>query len=237
VPPARNDPFRTLPEPEHGPLLPVLVSYLFSLSGVMRIVDTAVLAWRPRLFRAYLATWGTAFSRTPWADGSFDKIQDARRGRKSVIELTYGETPVASAIRLLRAAGVTRTSRVLDLGCGRGRVLLAARYLGAEARGVDLLESHVRLVREPLSRVGASVTTGDAETHDFGDATHVYLAWTCFSEKTRGRIAERLSELQPGTRVITLNHGIEHEGFTLVARAHPLCSWGRTPAYVYEREA
>lgn len=235
MPPARDDPFRTLPEPEHGPLLPVLVSYLFSLSGVMRIADTVVLAWRPRLFRAYLKTWGTAFTRTPWADGSFDKIQDARRSDKSVIELTYGETPVSSAVRLLRSAGVGPSSRVLDVGCGRGRVLLAARYLGARARGIDLLRSHVDLVREPLARVGAEVEVGDAESYPLDDFTHLYFAWTCFSEKTRARILKRLSGLAPGTRVITLNHPMEHADYELVTQARMWCSWGRTPAYVYER--
>jgi hypothetical protein len=117
-----GDLFRAPPQPQHSPLVLVLLSYLFSLSTLMRLVDAVVLLWRPRLLRAYLRTWGTSFTKTPWADGSFDKVSDAHRGGKSVIELTYGETPTSSAIRLLRRAGVGR-----DAACCSRRATSARR--------------------------------------------------------------------------------------------------------------
>jgi hypothetical protein len=86
-----------------------------------------------------------------------------------------------------------------------------------------------------MRAVGAQVTQGDAERASLADVTHVYLAWTCFSAATRERIVERLRDLPAGARVVVLNNEIASGDFAQVARAHPLCSWGRTPAFVYER--
>lgn len=229
------DLFRQRPEPEHGPIVPLLVGALFSLATALRVVDALFLLRRPRLLRAYLATWRQAFARTPWLRGSFDQLHDARRRHKSRIELTYGETPVLSAVRALRAAGAGKGSRVLDLGCGRGRVLLGARYLGAEAIGVELLESHVEVTRPLLAAVGAEVRLGDAEEPPLDGVTHVFLAWTCFSAETRARITKRLDDAPAGLVVIALNHPLESEHFRLVDRLTLTCSWGRVPATIHAR--
>lgn len=230
------DLFRPKREAEHGPIVPLVVGALFSLATVLRVVDALFLLRRPRLLRAYLRTWRAAFERTPWEDGSFDQLHDARRRHKSRIELTYGETPVVSAVRALRAAGVGPGSRVLDLGCGRGRVLLAARYLGAEAIGVELVASHVALTGPLLAAVGAEVRQGDAEEPPLEGVTHVFAAWTCFSAETRARIERALEGAPAGLRVIALNHPMRSERFALLRRLTLMCSWGRVPTTVHERK-
>lgn len=215
--------------------MPVIVGALFSLATAMRVVDGLFLARRPALLRAYLGTWRKAFEQTPWTDGSFDQLHGARRRHKSRVELTYGETPVISAVRALRAAGVGPSARVLDLGCGRGRVLLAARYLEAEAVGVELLASHVELTRPLLAAVGAEVLEGDAEEPPLDGVTHVFLAWTCFSAETRARIERALEDAPAGLRVIALNHPVASERFELVRRLTITCSWGRVPVTIHAR--
>lgn len=232
---AGDDLFRKPGDPEPGPLLPIVVGYLFSLATWLRLADAALLLLRPKLLRAYLRTWRAAFVSSPWSDGSFDKLHDARRRNKSLIELTYGETPVVSAVRALKAAGVTKGSRVLDLGCGRGRVLLGARYLGAEAVGVELLEAHVDVTRALLAEVGAEVVLGDAEDPPLDGVTHVYLAWTCFSLETRARVERRLRQAPSGLRVVALNHRFSDDGFRQVTSLSMMCSWGRVPVFVHER--
>lgn len=228
-------PFRGRDREGLGPLLPLVLAGLFSLGAVLRWLDLLRLLPRPRLLFAYLRLWATAFVHSPWSDGSFDKRRDARRFHKSMLELTYGETPVVTAVRALRAAGVDASSRVLDLGCGRGRVLLAARLLGARAEGLDMLESHVDAAREPLAAIGADVRVGLAEESRLEGVTHVYVAWTCFSTETRARVVAHLRTAPPGLRVVVLNHRVDDDAFALVASLTLLCSWGRVPAYVYER--
>jgi SAM-dependent methyltransferase len=124
---------------------------------------------------------------------------------------------------------------MVDLGCGRGRVLLAARLLGAQAEGIDLLEAHVLAAREPLAAVGAEIRVGLAESVRLEGVTHVYAAWTCFSADTRARVTAHLRAGPIGLRVIVLNHPLEDGAFTLLESLALLCSWGRVPAYIYER--
>lgn len=233
---ASMSPFRGRGSDDSGPLLPLVLAGLFSLGALLRWVDLLRLLPHPRLLFAYLQLWGKAFVHTPWSDGSFDKRRDARRFHKSMVELTYGETPVVTAVQALRAAGVDASSRVLDLGCGRGRVLLAARLLGAEAEGFDMLAGHVEVARDPLAAIGAGVYLGLAEEATLTGVTHVFVAWTCFSAETRARVVAHLRTAPAGLRVVVLNHCIEDDAFVLRRRLSLLCSWGRVPAFVYERK-
>jgi SAM-dependent methyltransferase len=52
--------------------------------------------------------------------------------------------------------------RVLDLGCGRGEVLLACARAGADVAGIDYAEAGVAITRQTLADVpGAEVVQGD----------------------------------------------------------------------------
>lgn len=134
---------------------------------------------------------------------SFEAVWRARsQGQPLGVEaLTFGDTPVSLAVSLLRAAGVGPGDVVVDPLAGRGRVLLAARLLGAEARGIELDRSHVELAAPILARVGVRLDQGDARTSDLSDATCVYLAWTCLPEAARARVARRIPA---GARVIAM---------------------------------
>jgi SAM-dependent methyltransferase len=200
---------------------------------LLRVADLCVLAPRPRLLRAYLRLWRARVEESPFPMRTFEKVQDARRRGVSVRELVYGETPVWTARRLLGAAGVTRDSVVLDLGAGRGRALLGARSLGARARGVDVLDSHVERANAALDGTGARVERADAAHARLDDATHVYLTWTCLSPATRARVVQHLRGCAPGTRVVTLSEPIEDEAFVVERALVGWFTWGLERAYVH----
>jgi SAM-dependent methyltransferase len=215
-------------------MAPVLL-FLALLSSCLRLLDGLVLSLRPRLLLAYLGLQRAQWRKTPYAARTFADRHDARAHHKSQAEITYGETPIVTAMYLLWRAGCNRKSSVLDLGAGRGRVLLAARYLRASCRGVELLASHVAQVQSILASIGGVLEHGDAANADMREATHIFLAWTCFSERTRQELSQRLLLLPDGARVIALNWGVEHPGFRAVTRGQVLCSWGVTPYFILER--
>src|SRR4051812_6977200 len=62
--------------------------------------------------------------------------------------------------------------RVLDLGCGRGEVLLACAARGAQVAGIDYSQAAVDISRETLADVpGAEVVQGDVGALPWPDAS------------------------------------------------------------------
>lgn len=191
---------------------------------------------QPRLLMPYLRVWRAAIVSSPFPPRTFEKVHAARQRGLALRELIYGETPLFTARRVLRAAGVNERSVVVDPLAGRGRALLAARSLGAAAIGYELLHSHVDAVKEPLADAGVMLSQADGAEVDLAGATHVYLAWTCMSERTQRRFLERLRALPAGVVVITLSSPISDASFRPLQRLTGLYTWGVEAVYVQVRE-
>lgn len=206
------------------------------LGVLTRALDVVTLLFHPRLIGPYLRVWRAALESSPFPPRTFEKVHTARQRGLSLRELVYGETPLFTARRVLSLAGVNERSVVVDPLAGRGRALLAARSLGAAAKGFELLASHVEAVREPLAHAGVELTVEDGAEADLSGATHVYLAWTCMSERTRARFVERLRALPAGVVVITLTSPLGDDGFRLTKKLTGLYTWGVEAVYVQVRE-
>lgn len=207
---------------------------LFAFIG--RTLDLLLLLFRPRLLSTYGAIWWAELLANPYRwPRSFEAVRQVKETGQTLRELMYGEAPVFTAVWLLWRSGVRRGARVLDLGAGRGRVLLAARWLRAEPRGIELRAEHVNPVQGPLAKVGASLEVGDAMKAALGAPTHVFLNWLAFSESTRARVVEHLSTLPVGTRVIAVGPAIADPRFCRVRRGWALMTWGPERFSVHQR--
>jgi hypothetical protein len=202
---------------------------------VLRARDLMVAGRDPAVRRAYLSLWRAERSVPPQAP-SFEAIRAARAVGVPAEALVWGETPLSLAASLLARAGVGPASTVIDLGAGRGMVLLAARLLGAQARGVELDPRRVGPAREALERAGAELAVGDALEAPLAGATHLWLSWTCMPEPTRGALVHRLRALPPGVRVVstTWHPG---PGFATLYQGTARFAWGSGDVFVVEKSA
>jgi hypothetical protein len=231
VPPPRGEP----PEALSLPTLLVIRVYALCLDVLSRLGDLAVLVWRPRLLAPYLGLWLRELLVSPYRlRRTFEVTRLLKAHGQTFRELMYGETPVHSALWLFRKAGLGPGGQLVDLGAGRGRTLLAARWLGAGARGVELLPAHVALAQGPLRRAGAELAAGDATQADLQDATHVFTNWPALTPETRARLVERFRTCRPGTRILTVTLPVEAEGFTVLSRHWLLFTWGLERVWVHE---
>jgi hypothetical protein len=202
---------------------------------VIRITDLLLLLWRPRLLRPYLGIWWEEFRHTPYrARRTFEVVRALKATGQRFRELIYGETPLMTALYVFKRAGVSRGSRLVDLGAGRGRVLIAARWLGAEARGVELIADHVTRVAPRLQAAGITLTVGDMTREELGDATHLFTNWLALTPETKAKLIERFRTCQPGTRIITVTRPIEAEGFVRLSRHWMLFTWGIEAVWIQE---
>lgn len=120
----------------------------------------------------------------------------------------YVPTPDDVVQRMLRLARVTPSDVVYDLGCGDGRIVIAAaRAFGAHGVGVDIDPQRIAeaVAEAELAGVSHLVTfrVEDAMTTDVTPATVVttYLL-TASNVKLRPRLTR---QLRPGSRIVA--HG------------------------------
>ncbi|MCC7156453.1 MAG: class I SAM-dependent methyltransferase [Bryobacterales bacterium] len=120
----------------------------------------------------------------------------------------YVQSPQAVVERMLELAKVKPGETVYDLGCGDGRILVAAaKRFSAKAVGVELSESLVRRARAEAQKQGVAenvtVIQGDMMTVDVAPANVVALYLiTEANDQLRPKL-ER--ELKPGSRVVSLD--------------------------------
>jgi SAM-dependent methyltransferase len=122
------------------------------------------------------------------------------------LDVPFVPTSHALVLEMLRLANVTSTDTVYDLGCGDGRIVVAAaKDFGAHAVGVDIDPERIQEATENARRAGvtdkAKFIQGDLFKAEIRPATVVTLyLLPSVNLKLRPRL---LSELKPGTRVVS----------------------------------
>ena len=116
-------------------------------------------------------------------------------------------TPADRIARALELAELAPGERFVDLGCGDGRVLLAAARCGAEVLGIEADQALAEKARAVLGARGAlgTVIVGDIfDTDVEADVVFAFL-----TPATLQRLAPRLARLAPGTRLVTPEIAVE----------------------------
>lgn len=110
---------------------------------------------------------------------------------------------------MLRLGGVKKGDVVYDLGCGDGRIpIAAARDFGARGVGIDIDPQRIDESNANARKAGVTQMVSFREEDLFeaniSDATVVTLfLWPSVNLKLRSKL---LKELKPGTRVVSHSH-------------------------------
>jgi precorrin-6B methylase 2 len=121
-------------------------------------------------------------------------------------DVIYVPTPPEVVTAMLKVAKVTKGDIVYDLGCGDGRIVVAAaRDFGARGIGIDIDPQRIKEAKENVvqNNVGDRVTIKQADLFetDFSDATVVTLyLLPSLNKKLRPKLWK---ELKPGSRVVS----------------------------------
>jgi SAM-dependent methyltransferase len=120
-------------------------------------------------------------------------------------DVPYVPTPDEVVQSMLKLAGVHAGDVVYDLGCGDGRIVIAAARLGARGVGVDINPDRIREARQNAKQAGVedkvNFVEADLFTAPIQEATVVTLyLLPSINLKLRPRL---WAELKPGTRVVS----------------------------------
>jgi SAM-dependent methyltransferase len=111
---------------------------------------------------------------------------------------------------MLKLAGTGPGDVVYDLGCGDGRIVIAAaRDFGARGVGVEIDPAPLRMAVYQARRAGVTdrvrFVRGDLFEADIGDATVVTLF--LFEDLNRRLLPKLRKDLKPGTRIVAHRYG------------------------------
>ena len=127
------------------------------------------------------------------------------------LDVIFVATDLTIVNAMLTLAGVTRDDVVYDLGCGDGRIVIAAaKEFGARGVGVDLDPQRIREAQANAVRAGVTdrVTfrVEDVFDTDIQSATVVTLF---LSPELNARLRPKLTgQLKPGSRIVSHRYGI-----------------------------
>jgi SAM-dependent methyltransferase len=165
---------------------------------------------RPRftLGAAALAAALAAAALPPRAAAQAPAAQEppgAARAPARTPDVVFVPTPEAVVDRMLDLARVGKGDVVYDLGCGDGRIVVAAAKRGArKVVGVDIDPERVAEARAAVRAAGvgdrATIVEGDLFQQDLSDASVVTLY---LLPELNLRLLPTLLALRPGTRIVS----------------------------------
>lgn len=120
-------------------------------------------------------------------------------------------TPPDVVERMLQLADITNQDMVYDLGCGDGRIIIAAaRKCGARGVGVDIEPYRVAESQSNARAAGVEQLVTfkhqDALTVDLSTATVVMVYLVQWSTEMMGPVIAKTS--RAGTRIVSHNFGV-----------------------------
>jgi SAM-dependent methyltransferase len=122
------------------------------------------------------------------------------------LDVPYVPTTEPAVEAMLKLADVKSTDVVYDLGCGDGRIVVAAaKTYGARAVGIDIDPQRIAEANANARRAGVEKLVrfeeNDLFQADFKEATVVTLfLLSSVNQKLKPKL---LAELKPGTRIVS----------------------------------
>ena len=124
-------------------------------------------------------------------------------GTEGHLDAPFRSTPAPLVERLLDLAGVGPGDRLIDLGCGDGRIVIAAARRGAEAHGIDIDKARIAEAQAAAREAGVADRVRFIQGDLFAADLRGFSVVTLFLLPHVNRwLQDKLkSELAPGARV------------------------------------
>ena len=119
-------------------------------------------------------------------------------------DVGFVPTPMAAVERMVEMAEIKRGDVVYDLGCGDGRIVVAAavRY-GVKAVGVDINPERVAESRERARAAGVESLVEIRQADIFGlDLDQADVVFLYLTPRLNERLMPQLRRLKPGARIV-----------------------------------
>lgn len=158
--------------------------------------------------------------------------------RQEIEDLTYGETPFTTWLKIIPLMQLKPGLRFVELGCGTGILSL---YLGFCSKlavtGVDIIEPFISNANQLAGQfdLPAEFRAMSVLELDLNEFDVLYWVATCFGEANREALTEKMASCKAGTRILVVTHELEHPHLEKQTEVSFPFAWGRDTVYVYLR--
>lgn len=160
----------------------------------------AVVAALLALVPVYAQAGQAGVAQTPVVQEPAYEPQEGQEGK----DVVWVPTPEALVQAMLDIANVTKADRLIDLGSGDGRTVIAAAKRGATASGIEYNPDMVALARRNASAAGvterATFEQADLFESDLSQATVITMF---LLPSINLELRPTLLDLAPGTRIVS----------------------------------
>lgn len=159
---------------------------------------------------------------------------------------TYGEIKPEGASMLIKEYNLNANDVFYDLGCGVGKLVFQVFLEGGVKKsiGIELSPTRIKYAKNVQNKLKDITSSDDNRSLDFyeqnildadvSDATAIYIASTCFSDKMMTKLTKKLSQLKPGLRFVTLTKLPVLYNFRLDRQVTIPMTWSaNSTAYLY----
>jgi SAM-dependent methyltransferase len=149
----------------------------------------------------------------PASRGAESEDAKPAAGKARTPDVVYVPTPNDVVDKMLEMAQVKKGDVVYDLGCGDGRIVVAAAKKGATANGYDIAPERVEEakanVRKNKVEQSAKIFAEDVFTLDLSKANVITLY---LLPRLNVRLIPQLEKLKAGSRIVS--HDFDMQGVT-----------------------
>jgi SAM-dependent methyltransferase len=169
-----------------------------------------------RLFLSAFVVAGLALAPWTWAQeaappGETQATQEKQEKSARTPDCVYVGTPYDVIDKMLDTGSIRRSDVVYDLGCGDGRIVVAAaKRFGCRGVGYDINPQRIKESLENVRNNGVEdlvrIEQEDIFELDLSEADVIMLY---LLPEMNVRLIPQLEKLKPGARVVTHNYDIE----------------------------
>lgn len=154
----------------------------------------------------------------------------------------YGETPWTTLETLCKAVQLSAQDCFVELGCGTGRNLLFVPLMfDCHAQGYELVPRFVDKLRWLLHAMrldsNVEVFCQNWFEADLSQGSVFFLVGTCYSDEHLQRACQKLKEVPPGARMLTVSWPLPESDFEMMQSQEFPFSWGKGTVYIQRRRS
>lgn len=159
-----------------------------------------------------------------------------KKGEQDLDNYTYGETPITSMDKMVKAFQIEKHHHILEMGSGRGRLaFFLSQIVGCKVTGVENVPALYQISQKAYQLFKPKNVDFLLEDFFLTQVNHfdvIYLFGTTLSDEKLDILTKRFEECPKGTKIITISYPLHSSQFEVTSVITARFDFGETECYL-----